>query len=38
MKFPVVVEITPLMFELKIKLLVEVEIVSTFVVPALIML
>jgi hypothetical protein len=38
MKFPVVVEITPLMFELKIKELVEVEIVSTFVVPALIML
>jgi hypothetical protein len=38
MKFPVVVEITPLMFELKIKLLVEVEIVKILDVPALIML
>ena len=36
MKFPVVVEMTPLMLELSMKLLVVVEIVSTFVVPALI--
>ena len=36
MKFPVVVEMTPLMLELSMKLLVVVEIVRTFVVPALI--
>jgi hypothetical protein len=38
MKFPVVVEITPLMFEFKTKLLVLVEIVNILEVPALIML